>query len=130
MIPYANLGVTACATCKCRLEFDLTLGLRRKPKLCAPCKATALAARETARRKAVKECSASVDVSLLERLAVRSYQEVGDLVGLSAESVRKVEQRALEKLSKQFAALRPAVQAHLQPVTKPGGFRAKIHTGE
>lgn len=130
MIPFIKLGVTACAKCGHRIEFDITLGLRRKPKLCAPCKGAALAAREKARRAAVKERSASVDVKLLERLAVRSYEEVGQLVGLSAESVRKIEQAALEKLQRNFAALRSVVQAHLRPETTPGGFRTTIHRGE
>jgi hypothetical protein len=129
MIPFISLGVTACAICKCRFEFDVRL-VKRTPRVCAECKRAGLAAREKARHAVIKERSASVDVKMLERLAVRSYQEVGDLVGLSAESVRKVEHRALEKLRKNFVALRGTVQTHLRPEARPHGFRATIHRGE
>lgn len=129
MIDYLNMRWSKCTTCTKSFEYDFTL-VKKAPRVCASCKKVGLVRRQQAVRKVVKERSASVDVKLLEKLAVRSYQEVGDLVGLSAEQVRKVEQAALVKLQRNFAALRPVVQAHLRPEEIPQGFRATIHRGE
>jgi hypothetical protein len=129
MIPYLFLRTSYCVSCSARIDFDARL-VKRAVRVCSECKRLGLAAREKARRAAVKERSASVDVKMLERLAVRSYQEVGDLVGLSAESIRKIEQAALDKLAKNFAALRSTVQAHLRPEAESHGFRATVHRGE
>lgn len=129
MIPYLQSRWSKCSTCTKPFEYDFML-VKKAPRVCAGCKKVGLARRQQAVRKVVKERSASVDVKLLEKLAVRSYQEVGDLVGLSAEQVRKVEQAALAKLKRQFAALRQTVQAHLRPEEVPHGRRAAIHRGE
>lgn len=129
MIDYFNARWSKCNTCAKPFEYDMTL-VKRAPRVCAVCKKSGLARRQQAVRKIVKEHSAAVDVKLLERLAVRSYQEVGDLVGLSAEQVRKIEQAALVKLRRSFAALQQTVQAHLRPEEVLHGNRATIHRGE
>jgi hypothetical protein len=111
MIPYHHLGVTECHACKKRLEYDVTL-CKKKPRLHPECKAARLAAREAARREQVKQRNADCKPDLLEKLAVRSYAEVGEMVGLSAERVRNIEQAALQKLRNKFAALKATMLLH------------------
>lgn len=100
MIPYQHLGVTTCQVCARRLEFDRRTA--KRPRVCPACKRQ----REKTRQQRVKTQCAATDCVALERLAIRTHAEVGALMGISAEMVRKVELGALEKLRRRFGALK------------------------
>ena len=93
MIPYASRGVTTCGSCEKQFDYDIHAA-KRKPRTCPRCKDRLLEIREVARRA---KFTPSNGVSL-EPLAVMSYDEVGEKLGISGERVRQIERRALAKL--------------------------------
>lgn len=101
MIPYAYLGRKTCGRCNKLFEFDVRL-VKRTPSVCADCKQ----AGEATRQARIKTQKAQTDCVALERLAIRTHAEVGVLMGLSAEMVRKLELRALDKIRKRFGWLK------------------------
>lgn len=105
MIPFAYLGRKTCTHCKKPFEFDTRLG--KRVRTCTPCKKE-VAKRAYQRVNArVKRLRTEVDSLSLERLAVRTYAEVGAMMvpPLSEETVRRIEMKALEKLRKNFARI-------------------------
>lgn len=103
MIPYLYTGRKICTHCKQPFEFDTRL--TKRVRTCAPCKKEVARLAYERVNARVKKQRTQVDTLSLERLAVRTYAEVGAMMDppMSAEAVRKVELKAFEKLRKRFA---------------------------
>lgn len=103
MIPYLYVGRKTCTHCKKPFEFDTRLG--KRVRTCTPCKKEVAKKAYQRVNARVKRLRTEVDSLSLERLAVRTYAEVGAMMvpPMTAEAVRKIELKALEKLRKNFA---------------------------
>lgn len=103
MIPFLYLGRKTCTHCGKPFEFDTRL--TKRVRTCDPCKKQVAKQAYQRVNARVKKLRTEVDTSSLERLAVRTYAEVGAMMvpPMTAEAVRKIEMKALEKLRKNFA---------------------------
>lgn len=103
VIPYLYLGRKTCTHCGKPFEFDTRL--TRRVRTCAPCKKEVAKAAYQRVNARVKQQRTEVIPLELERLAVRTYEQVGAMMvpPMTAEAVRRVELGAFAKLRKRFA---------------------------
>lgn len=103
MIPYFKSANFKCG-CGDVVFYDKTLS-KRVPKVCPRCKLDRIAKREVVRREKLKAATAEISGRDLDRYAVRTHKEVGAILGVSAETVRKAERSALAKLRRAISAM-------------------------
>lgn len=103
MIPYLYNASFKCGSCHDEVSYDSSLS-ERTPRICARCKIDRIAKRDLARREKLKAQTAEISGRELDRYAVRTHKQVGEILGVSEESVRKTERSALAKLRRAIDA--------------------------